>query len=94
MPVGAAGKFQDNGVATGGELEYGRSVAVEFFVNENFGAVRLGRDGDGAEALRVRCVLRIGGRRGFADERIGAWRLRGIGRVRLRRWALASRRCL
>ena len=44
--VGAAGEFEEDGVRAGGEFEGGRGVAVEFTVDEDFGGVGFGGDGE------------------------------------------------
>ena len=49
--IGETRRFQENGVRTGRKFESGGSVAVKFSVNEDFSGVRIGNDGDCAEAV-------------------------------------------
>ena len=49
--IGKAGRFQENGVRTGREFESGGGVTVEFPVDENFGGIGFGSNGDCAEAV-------------------------------------------
>ena len=49
--VGAAGRFEEDGVGTGREFERGGGVAVEFAVNVDFRSVGLGSDGELAVAV-------------------------------------------
>src|SRR5882724_4421079 len=50
-PVGAAGEFQEDRVAAGRNLQSRWRVAVKFIVDENFGAVRIGGNGNCANAI-------------------------------------------
>lgn len=54
-PVGAAWKFQEDRVAAGRNLQSGRCIAVKFFVDKDFGAVRIRGNGN--------CTNSIGSRR-------------------------------
>src|SRR5882672_4444822 len=74
-PIGAGGEFQEDRVAASRNLQSGWRVAVEFIVDENFGAVRIGRNGYRADAIG-------NGRRGGA---CGLGRVTGFGQSRLSR---------
>jgi len=51
-PIGVPWEFQQDGMRSCRKLQRGGSVAQEFVVNEDFRAVRFGRDGNGAHGLR------------------------------------------
>ncbi len=50
-PVGVAGQFQKDRVAAGGKLQSGGSVAEEFVIDEDFGAVGIRGNSDCADAI-------------------------------------------
>ena len=51
-PVGVAGEFQKDRVATGGKLQSGGGVAEELFSDEDFGTVEIRGNSDCADAIR------------------------------------------
>src|SRR5229473_474712 len=73
MPVGVAGKFQEDRVAASRKFQSGRSVSIKFVVDENFGAVRLRGNRDCADALGRsggRGVRRLGRGGAFTGRRL------------------------
>ena len=62
-----AWKFENDGMAPGGELEGSGCVSVELVVDKDLGAIRFRREFDGADAFGSRRGLReIGRSRGLA----------------------------
>src|SRR5882724_1754613 len=79
-PVGAAGEFQEDRVAARRNLQSRWRVAVKFIVDENFGAVRIGGNGNCANAIesgRRGGVRSLGRVTGFGQSRWSRSRMGG-----------------
>ena len=59
-PIGAAGDFENDFMCANWKLQRCGSVAVEFFVDIDFGAIGIGGDGNCSRAFWL-CGLRLRG---------------------------------